>query len=461
LSGAESDVDCGGNCPGCSVGESCYTDDDCVTDAICDDSICVIPADLSEIDSDGDGIPDEWELNNGLDPSDPLDALEDPDGDGLSNLDEYLQNTDPQNPDTDGDGYKDGKEVEAGTDPLDPEDYPKTKIWWILLLILIILVILGLVGYLVYILWGDKIKKQVAVWMKKPAPWKRPLRQLRPPYKPMPYRPMVRPPARPGIQVRPVTQVKPTIKPVIKPVVKESGALAKLRGIAGVPQVKETKIIEKGKAMSTFDRLKSIAAGKPVEKIVKDGSALDKLKYIATGKTPSVEVKIEAPKPKGKEPSIFDKLKTISEKPMEIKETKEKVVEKPKETKVIEKEKPSSPFDKLKSIAEKPKVEEKEKVVEKFKAEKPKAPKPAAKPSKPKPAKKYKPTKRKPKKKKMTKTLEKQVKSAARKAAREAAKKVAEKTSQSTAKKTAKKEVKKAKDDEVFKKLAKLSKKKK
>jgi hypothetical protein len=39
-------------------------------------------------DSDGDGLPDEYERNNDLNPNDPVDALEDADGDGLSNIEE-------------------------------------------------------------------------------------------------------------------------------------------------------------------------------------------------------------------------------------------------------------------------------------------------------------------------------------------------------------------------------------
>jgi len=41
-------------------------------------------------DSDGDGIPDEFEIANGLDRFDPADALLDTDGDKLSNLEEFL-----------------------------------------------------------------------------------------------------------------------------------------------------------------------------------------------------------------------------------------------------------------------------------------------------------------------------------------------------------------------------------
>jgi hypothetical protein len=68
-------------------------------------------------DSDGDGMPDGWEVQHGLDPS-VDDAGADPDGDELSNLDEYQADTDPQNSDTDGDGMPDGWEVQHGLDPL-------------------------------------------------------------------------------------------------------------------------------------------------------------------------------------------------------------------------------------------------------------------------------------------------------------------------------------------------------
>ena len=44
--------------------------------------------------------------------------FDDPDRDGLSNSEEALYRTDPNNKDTDGDGYSDGVEVESGYDPL-------------------------------------------------------------------------------------------------------------------------------------------------------------------------------------------------------------------------------------------------------------------------------------------------------------------------------------------------------
>jgi hypothetical protein len=49
----------------------------------------------------------------------------DEDGDGLSNLDEFNRGTDLRNPDTDGDGMPDGWEVAHGFDPLDPKDAPR------------------------------------------------------------------------------------------------------------------------------------------------------------------------------------------------------------------------------------------------------------------------------------------------------------------------------------------------
>ncbi len=94
-------------------------------------------------DLDGDGLSDDFERLNGLDPQDPTDAELDPDGDGLSNLEEFLagtsifaEDTDADgisdarelaigtsatNPDSDGDGLIDGLEIAIGTAPLNPD----------------------------------------------------------------------------------------------------------------------------------------------------------------------------------------------------------------------------------------------------------------------------------------------------------------------------------------------------
>ena len=50
---------------------------------------------ISQVDSDGDGMPDEWEMANGLDPFND-DSMADPDNDGLPNLAEYVLETNPQ-----------------------------------------------------------------------------------------------------------------------------------------------------------------------------------------------------------------------------------------------------------------------------------------------------------------------------------------------------------------------------
>lgn len=47
-------------------------------------------------DADGDGMDDQWEIDNGLDPNNPGDADADPDDDGASNRKEYEDGTDPR-----------------------------------------------------------------------------------------------------------------------------------------------------------------------------------------------------------------------------------------------------------------------------------------------------------------------------------------------------------------------------
>ncbi|MEP4078378.1 LamG-like jellyroll fold domain-containing protein [Haloferula sp.] len=71
-------------------------------------------------DRDGDGMPNAWEVANGLDP-DVDDAAGHADTDGLTNLDEFLNGSDPQMDHTDNDGLNDFEEVAIGTDPSNPD----------------------------------------------------------------------------------------------------------------------------------------------------------------------------------------------------------------------------------------------------------------------------------------------------------------------------------------------------
>jgi hypothetical protein len=68
-------------------------------------------------DDDDDGIADEWESLYQLSPIRKLDALIDIDGDGLVNIDEFIEGTNPLDPDTDRDGIVDSIEITEGSDP--------------------------------------------------------------------------------------------------------------------------------------------------------------------------------------------------------------------------------------------------------------------------------------------------------------------------------------------------------
>ena len=75
-----------------------------------------------ELDTDSDGLSDGWEVTHGFDPLVPGEQDQDPDDDGLTNLEEQLYATDPNNRDTDGDGLTDGEEINTyGTDPANPD----------------------------------------------------------------------------------------------------------------------------------------------------------------------------------------------------------------------------------------------------------------------------------------------------------------------------------------------------
>lgn len=93
------------------------TDDDGLTDA---EEVNVHFTNPRDADTDGDTLPDKWEVDNQLDAK-VAEGDEgpsgDPDGDGLSNMGEYENDTDPLNSDTDSDSLNDRWEVQWGLDP--------------------------------------------------------------------------------------------------------------------------------------------------------------------------------------------------------------------------------------------------------------------------------------------------------------------------------------------------------
>jgi hypothetical protein len=142
---------------------------------------------LEKIDTDGDGIPDGYEREREfLSPSDPDDADKDFDNDGLSNLEEYLIGSDPSLWDSDDDGMPDGWEVENGlnpnwssdangdedddgysnleeyernTDPLDPNSVPEVEEGGNLGFILVIVIVIALLVAIIVIFFVLMLKR--------------------------------------------------------------------------------------------------------------------------------------------------------------------------------------------------------------------------------------------------------------------------------------------------------------
>jgi len=81
--------------------------------------------DILFIDTDQDGMPDEYESAYSLDYL-VDDSMEDPDEDRLTNYDEYLIGSHPFKKDTDGDGIDDADELDLGFDPLEPDECPES-----------------------------------------------------------------------------------------------------------------------------------------------------------------------------------------------------------------------------------------------------------------------------------------------------------------------------------------------
>ena len=79
-------------------GEPDFSDLDDDGDGLSDEMEDGLGTDPLSEDTDGDTMPDGWEHSHSLDPLDPSDADEDLDGDGFSNLVEYQNETNPDDP---------------------------------------------------------------------------------------------------------------------------------------------------------------------------------------------------------------------------------------------------------------------------------------------------------------------------------------------------------------------------
>ncbi|NHN40236.1 CAP domain-containing protein [Halorubellus sp. JP-L1] len=91
-------------------------------DGLSDDQERLISTDPNDVDTDGDGLNDGTEVL--IESTDPLNP--DTDGDGVDDGEEVEIGTDPTRADTDRDGVDDGDELEQGSDPLDPNDPAET-----------------------------------------------------------------------------------------------------------------------------------------------------------------------------------------------------------------------------------------------------------------------------------------------------------------------------------------------
>ncbi len=297
---SETDIDCGGTCPACSVGKSCDSNSDCISTAECRGGACT----LRQVDSDGDGIfddddncpeipnddqadVDEDGIGDGCDPDSDNDGLpdsfeqkyfdcvtcaepnDDPDGDTLTNSEEYTYNTNPMNSDSDRDGYTDITEIDKGTDPLDPSSKPGGGIG-IYLLILLLLLLLGVGGYFGYTYF---IKKKPGEpkppFPKEPIP-KEPI-QRPPPRRPMmPQRKPSAPPVARGGPIRPHKSMSK--KPAIQPVAPKKTEPKDTKSKETKPK---KRVRRKKRKEDIFQRLRKITRTERIDQTEKRMRALD------------------------------------------------------------------------------------------------------------------------------------------------------------------------------------------
>lgn len=168
MNGDESDIDCGGSCSNaCADGMRCNVHTDC-SSGTCEFGFCggALPQPAGG-DTDGDGMPDQWEVQNNLNSNDPSDAALDNDDDGLTNLEEYQYGTDPNAEDTDGDGYSDKEEIDAGTDPNSVEEMPTSTFAGMFTNLLLWIGLLLLAYGLFYLSYNKYYKKPMEEQQRK------------------------------------------------------------------------------------------------------------------------------------------------------------------------------------------------------------------------------------------------------------------------------------------------------
>ncbi|MCH8115954.1 MAG: FG-GAP repeat protein [Chloroflexi bacterium] len=101
-------------------------------DGIVDGDECQLGLNWNFSDTDGDSMPDGWELDMEFDPLDPIDGDLDADQDGIPNFLEFLYGSDPLNAgsgadpvhDLDEDGFIDWLEEVLGSNPADSSSIP-------------------------------------------------------------------------------------------------------------------------------------------------------------------------------------------------------------------------------------------------------------------------------------------------------------------------------------------------
>ncbi len=161
--GHESDVDCGGTCPGCQEGAHCWLNSDCLSKN-CESNICQ----EGQADADQDGIPDSWE-------------------------DQFCNGDCDPDADDDGDGYTNYEEYQMGTDPFQPNEQGRSSRWLLWVIIVVILLGLGGGGYYYYqTQMQSKPEEHKPVHTQIQRPTMQPKQTFKPSFKPKTTQPPIK-----------------------------------------------------------------------------------------------------------------------------------------------------------------------------------------------------------------------------------------------------------------------------